>query len=51
MWINPKDQKDILEYLGNIDNEDVCDKLINSMSTKAILFCMDIIEAFREFIE
>jgi len=51
MDINPKDQKDILEYLKNIENKDISEKLIDNMSTKAILFCVDIIDAFRELIE
>ena len=51
MDINPKDQQDILEYIKTIDNKDVCEKLLDNMSTKAVLFCIDIIEAFNEFIE
>ena len=51
MNINPKDQQDILEYIKTIDDKDVCEKLIHNMSTKAILFCIDIIEAFNEFID
>ena len=51
MDLNPKDQKDILEYLKNLEDKDVCRKLRENMSTPAILFCLEIVEAFSEFIE
>ena len=43
--LTPKDQTDILKYISNIEDRVMCEELEKNMSTKAIVFATEIIEA------
>lgn len=46
--LTPKDQRDVIEYIKNVEDRPLCDKLQDNMSTKAITFAIDVIQAFVE---
>ena len=46
--LTPKDQRDVIEYIKNIEDRPMCDKLQEKMSTKAISFSIEVIQAFVE---